>query len=279
MQKCIVISTPDARFSALVFRGDFKDSIKRVAELGFDAVELAIRRPAEVNVVEINKLLKEYDLTVPALGTGQAFGQEGLSFTDPDAGIRRRAVRRIKEHLDLSQEISRPQVIIGLIRGIVRETLSREKAEGYFIECMQECADYNPDVVLTIEPLNRYETNLYNTLQSTAEVITRINRSNVRMLIDTFHMNIEEADILRSIEGVKELVSHVHLADSNRWAPGCGHIDFPSLFNKLEEIGYRGALSAEILPEPDPEESARLTMEFFKKIDANRGEKNDILYS
>jgi len=98
------------------------------------------------------------------------------------------------------------------------------------------------------------------------EVIDKIRRSNLKMLVDTFHMNIEEKDIIESILHAKGYVSHVHFADSNRWAPGCGHINFAEILDALEEIGYEGAVSAEILPKPTPEECLKLTMEYYQKL-------------
>ena len=119
MLKCIVVSTPDAKFSALALKEDFKDSLRKVSELGYDAVELAVRDPKMIDANEITKLLQQYHLTVPAIGTGQAYGEEGLSFTDTDPEIRRKAVQRIKDQMDLAIEMGGSQVIIGLIRGSV----------------------------------------------------------------------------------------------------------------------------------------------------------------
>jgi sugar phosphate isomerase/epimerase len=86
------------------------------------------------------------------------------------------------------------------------------------------------------------------------------------MLIDTFHMNIEEPDIIGSILHVRDYISHVHFADSNRWAPGCGHIDFKKIIRTLRRIQYRGAICAEILPKPTPDECLRLSIEYFGKL-------------
>jgi sugar phosphate isomerase/epimerase len=266
MNKCIVISTPGAQFSALAMKEDFKESIKKVAVLGYDAVELAVRDPRMIDIHEIKRLLQQHHLTVPAIGTGQAYGEEGLSFTDPESEIRRKAVQRIKDQMDLAIGIKGPQVIIGLIRGTVKQGTDKEKAEKYFIQSIVECLEYKPEVTLTLEPINRYETNLYNDTRSAMEVIDKIGRPNLKMLVDTFHMNIEEKDIIESILHAKGYVSHVHFADSNRWAPGCGHIDFAEILDALEDIGYQGAISAEILPKPTPEDCLKLTMEYYQKL-------------
>ena len=266
MKKCIVVSSPGAKFAALAMKENFKDSLRKVAELGYDAVELHIRDPHGIDLVEVGELLKTYRLSVPTIGTGQAYGEEGLSFADPEAAIRRKAVQRIKDQIDLAVELHIPCVTIGLIRGTVKPGMEEDRAERYFIEGMLECLDYHSGVRLILEPINRYETALYNDTASAKEVIDRIGKPNLSMLIDTFHMNIEEPNIVESIYRVREAIAHVHFADSNRWAPGCGHLNFREILDALTKIGYTGAISAEILPKPSPEESVRLTMEHYRKL-------------
>jgi len=100
----------------------------------------------------------------------------------------------------------------------------------------------------------------------TCSFIKKIDTANIGMLIDTFHMNIEEASIYGSMKNSRNYISHVHVADSNRWAPGSGHLDFARIIKTLEEIDYKGYISAEILPLPDPDSAARLTIEHLRKV-------------
>ena len=266
MLKCIAISTPGAQFSALAIKENFRDSIRRVAELGYDAVELHIRNPLEVDVGEIRDLLNRYRLPVPTIGTGQAYGEEGLSFADPNPAIRQRAVQRIKDQMDLASNLGIPRVTIGLVRGTVMVGEEKDRTEDRVIECMVKCLEHNPAITLILEPLNRYETSLYNDTASAKDLIDRIGKPNLKMLVDTFHMNIEEPDIIESILRVKDYISHVHFADSNRWPPGCGHINFKKIVSALRKIKYRGAIAAEVLPKPTPEECLRLTIAYYKKL-------------
>jgi sugar phosphate isomerase/epimerase len=82
-------------------------------------------------------------------------------------------------------------------------------------------------------------------------------------------MNIEEVSIYDSIIQAKDYISHVHFADSNRWAPGCGHLDFRKVIETLKKIDYQGYISAEILPLPDPDTAARITAETLNKLNIN----------
>ncbi|MBU4602022.1 sugar phosphate isomerase/epimerase, partial [bacterium] len=99
MKKSIVISTSSTKFSALAFKEDFEKSVKKVADLGFDGAELAIRNPKDLKVDDVINIIKENNLEVPAIGTGQAYGEEGLSFSDPSEIVRKIAVERIKDQI------------------------------------------------------------------------------------------------------------------------------------------------------------------------------------
>ncbi len=269
MKKSIVISTPGAKFSALAFRENLRKSIEKVVKLGFQGVELALRDPAMVDEKEIKKLVKSFGLEVPAVGTGQAYVEEGLSFSSPESEVRKKAIERVKNHIRFASSFG-AQVIIGLIRGKVEEGVSRETAEKWTLEAIKECAKLAQEygIYLTLEPLNRYETNFINRVKEAIELIKKLGEQNIGLLIDTFHMNIEEVSIYQSIQEAKDYLTHVHLADSNRWAPGCGHLDFEKIIKALKKIGYKGYLSAEILPLPDPETSAKLTIEYLNKVDS-----------
>ena len=134
-------------------------------------------------------------------------------------------------------------------------------------KCTEFAKKYN--IELTLEPVNRYESNFINTLNEGIEFIKRVSVSNLGILADTFHMNIEEVSIYDSIIQAKDYITHVHFADSNRWAPGCGHLDFAKIVQTLKKIGYQGYISAEILPLPDPDSCARFTAETLSKLNIN----------
>jgi sugar phosphate isomerase/epimerase len=115
------------------------------------------------------------------------------------------------------------------------------------------------------EPLNRYETNLVNTVAAGVRLLQGLSTKNVVLLADLFHMNIEEDDLAMAIRAGAGHIGHVHFVDSNRRPAGLGHIDYPPMVAALEEIGYAGFASAEALPYPDPVAAARQTIAAFKK--------------
>jgi len=265
MKLSIVLSTQPASFSALAYKGRLAENIAKIKAFGYDGVELAIRDPKLLQLDEINSLLDKFNLAIPAIGTGQAFGEEGLSFTHPQKSIRRKAIDRIKSHIELAERFG-AIVIIGLIRGKIVTEVGEEQAQLWFAEALKECALRNMNVKLAIEPLNRYETNLINSVASGLRFLDKLNLENVGLLLDSFHMNIEEPSITQSIITAKDRLFHFHVADSNRWYPGAGHIDFKQIFSALGKIGYQDFVSAEMLPYPDPDTSAFETVKHLRKF-------------
>ena len=263
MKLSIVLSTQPASFSALAYQGQLAENLRKINDLGYDGVELAVRDPNALNVPELDALLEETGLVVPALGTGQAYGEEGLSFTDPDISVRKKAVKRIKSHIKLAAKLN-AKVIIGLIRGKSAKNIRHLQSEDWLVESLSECASTDRSVQLAIEPINRYETDLINTVVQGLGLLERIKMENVGLLLDTFHMNIEEPSLCESILAGRDRLFHFHIADSNRWYPGAGHIDFIQVYSLLDRMKYNGFVSAEILPLPDPDIATIKTIRHFR---------------
>lgn len=267
MKLSYVISTQPTRFQAAAFDPDFEANVARLAELGYNGVELAVREPGKLDVAMIKRTLDKYHLQVPAIGTGQAYVEEHLSFTDPDESIREQALKRIQSHLELANEFH-ALVIIGLIRGKVQPNVSREQAHAWLVESIKTVARAASalGVRLVIEPINRYETDLINTVPDALALIDEIGAKNLGVLFDTFHANIEEARIETGLLVCRSHLFHVHLADSNRWFPGAGHTDFGRVIATLRGMKYAGWLSAEILPKPAMLRAAEQTMRIIKDL-------------
>ena len=223
----------------------WREGLRNTAEAGFTAVELAITDPTGIDRESVAQALKETNLLLVSITTGQAAGKEGLSLSTPDDPVRNRAIERIKAHMCFAKPFD-AVVIVGLLRG----------ADGdrkLLVESLKECALFDPEVKLAFEPLNRYETKLVNTVAEALDLIEEVGVENLGILFDTFHANIEEPSFADSIRAAGEKLFHVHLADSNRWVPGEGHLPFGEVFRTLMEIGYYGGLILECFPKPSPE--------------------------
>jgi sugar phosphate isomerase/epimerase len=257
MKLSVVLSTHAAAFEAVAFKGDLEESLAKIAGWGYDGVELAIRDPRLVDADEILRLVSSHGLAVPAIGTGQAWGEEGLSFTSDDPAIRLAAIDRISSQVPLAERLE-AVVILGLIRGITPEGQTHQRSMEFLVEAIQACAAAaaGTAVRFALEPLNRYETDLIHTVAEGLELVERVGADNFGLLLDTFHMNIEEPDIEESIRSCGDHLYHFHVADSNRWYPGAGHIDFGMILEVLSDTGYEGFVSGEFMPRPDADTAA-----------------------
>lgn len=266
MKLSIVYSTQQTNFQAATFSGELDANLAKIAGYGYDGVELAIRDPKLVNVEELEKTLKKYALKVPALGTGQAWGEEGLSFTDPDPKVRQAAIERIQSHIQLAERFN-AVIIIGLIRGILKPGVSLPQAMDWLCLGLQQCCEKSKEhgVRLALEPINRYETSLINNVSQGLDLISKVNADNFGLLLDTFHMNIEEPQIEESIHLCDQRIFHFHVADSNRWYPGAGHLDFNSILTSLKLTGYTGFVSGEFMPFPDASIAAIKSIEYLNQ--------------
>ena len=257
--KCsIVLSTHAASFKAVTFEGDFETNLQRIASYGYDGVELAIRDPKLVDPDQIYQSVKQLNMTIPAIGTGQAWGEEGLSFSHRDPAVREKAIERVMSHIPFAKKAD-AVIIIGLLRGVPEESVPETLAKEWMIEAFRICAQKAAEagVKLAVEPLNRYETPLINTVSQGLEFIAMVGAGNLGLLLDTFHMNIEEPSIEESIRSCEDRIFHFHVADSNRWYPGAGHLDFQSILEVLFTTGYSGFVSGEFMPVPEADISAK----------------------
>jgi len=266
------VSLQPTEFSSAVYMENFNKACERLSGLGYHGIELAIRDPSQVNLKEINESISRYRLKIPAIGTGQGYIKDGLSLCHPDSKIRRRTKKRLMAHIDFASHF-KSNIIIGLTRGHIEKDVNTKKRVFWVVATVKQCCQYAKEkgVKILLEPINRYETNFINTLEEGQRFIERVAEDNLLLLIDTFHMNIEESSIIQSIEKFGPLIGHVHIADSNRKAPGLGHIDFSSIIIQLLEVNYSDFLSAEVIPYPNFEEASRLTIEFYRKISSRLG--------
>ena len=267
MKSAVTISlVPEARGGPFVFWDDLAAGCEHAAELGFDAVEIFPPDAEALDLAKFAKLLGAHGLQCAAIGTGAGWVKHKLRLTDPDATVRQRAIGFIGEIIDAAGTLGAP-AIIGSMQGRWGDGVSRDQALNWLGEALatlaERAARYN--VPLLYEPLNRYETNLFNRQGDAVAFLHTLRSRNVKLLCDLFHMAIEESSIVDALRAAGPLMGHVHFADSNRQAIGWGHTDMTPIMAALREINYAGYLSAEILPLPDSISAARQTMESFRR--------------
>ncbi len=264
---CVATSAGPTGFGPMLYAGHVRECVAVSRELGFEGIEISMRSPDELDRDELEELLRAGGLELAALASGRLFLEDGLSLSDADETMRAGAVSRVTELIDYGAAFGAP-VIVGLARGNRPPDGDLEGAVGRFVASMRECADHAATLGagLVVEAINRYETALLNTAAQTVAAVERIDRANVGVLLDAFHMNIEESCIGDAIRATGARLRHFHLVDSNRRAAGLGHLDFDEVVAALDGVGYDGWLSAEVLPLPDDRAAAEQARRYVAAI-------------
>jgi 5-keto-L-gluconate epimerase len=253
-------------FGPMLFSGDLNRGLKVASELGYNGVELSIKNPLDLDKEDIIKRTESLGLDIYAIATGQSYYNDGYSFSAEDKNTRNSAIKRIKDNIDFA-EILNCKIIIGGILGNIREKFgSGSDVEKRVIDSFYPCLDYAKmkNVTILFEPINRYETLFINTMEEGREFLNVFNYDNLKLIPDTFHMNIEESSLENSLRDNIDFIGYIHLVDSNRRAPGFGHTDFKSIIKTLTELNYSGVLSCEILPLPDSLTAANQAIKYLK---------------
>jgi D-psicose/D-tagatose/L-ribulose 3-epimerase len=219
-----------------------------LAEAGFDGVELKgdlrLYQPSEVN-----RILSDHGLAVLSLTP------ENVDLAHPDAEIRDEAVDYYLWLLDFAVAVGNPVVSCHGAVGRIRALDTHEREYRHFLTGVRRIAARagESDLRLAMEVLNRYESHLLNTASQALNFVAEVGAANVGVLLDAYHMNIEEADPAGAVLDAGERLFLFHAADSNRQAVGRGHTDFLSLTRSLRRAGYAGDVIVECTAAgPDP---------------------------
>jgi sugar phosphate isomerase/epimerase len=257
---------PQIKKGPWIFWDDLEKSMQQAAVLGFDAIELFTPDAGSIEPDRLLSLLSQYGLSLAAAGTGAGKVVHGLTLTDPDEGVRKKAVEFISNMMTFSASFGAP-AIIGSMQGSVAPGIERQEVLSWLAVGLDRLNNLAGQlgVKLIYEPLNRYETNLFNTLADGAAFLERHQLGHTRLLADCFHMNIEEDDLAVSISQHIPHIGHVHFADSNRKSVGLGHTNFTPIAEALIKGGYSGYVSAEALPWPDSDQAAAQTIQSFQQ--------------
>ena len=235
-------------YNVIGFGGeDVALSIDRLARLGYDAVEVE-GEPEGHDANRIRKLAEDAGLTVDSVCPNFT---EGRDLSHPDPEVRRGAIAYLRDVSEFAAEVGAPLLIIAPT-AYARITPIADPLDEWLwaVEGMRLAGDHasSLSVGLTLECWNRYGTYMLNRLEQGARMWRETGLTNGGIMADTFHMNIEERSISGSILAHRDLLNHVHLSDSNRLAPGLGHVDFAEVLQALSEVGYGGSLAFELIP-------------------------------
>ncbi len=270
MKLSLAIQTPEIReiIPVALLSGSLEEKLSKAAAFDANGVELMVADPASLDAEAIRSAVQSNGLCVSAIGSGAVAFAHGLTLlhSDPDKAERARA--RLGDLITFARRLGAPLVTIGSFRGRLAN-VGPSGRERFAALMRQAAASAEAQGVrLVLEPLNRYESDLVNTVQEALALLSEIDHPALGLVVDTFHVNIEErswTEPFREAAAAGRLW-HVHLGDNNRLPPGRGLIDFGAIVGALRDVGYAGFLSAELLARPDADTAARETLDHMHML-------------
>jgi D-psicose/D-tagatose/L-ribulose 3-epimerase len=230
--------------------------LTKVKNMGYDIIEIAVEDAGIVDWKLIGDIARDLDLKITISG---AFGTErDISSTEP--AFRETGKQYIIDCIRIAGQMGSPifggpvYSAVGKTRIVSEEQKKQER--GWCVNTLKEVSQIAGDcgVILGLEPLNRFETDMINTVDQALSILEEVGNPNLKIVLDTFHSNIEEKDIPASIRKIgKDLLCHVQGNESDRGTPGTGHLEWQGIQEALTDIGYDGAIVIETFGQPSKE--------------------------
>ena len=223
---------------------EFRRNLETLRRLGFDGVELNIRDPETVQPGRLKDYLAEFGLVLSMFASGLTAKTWQLALAAPDEARRKESIARTARFLEFAHEFG-AGVIAGYLKGSPQD--DGPGARERLALAVQELAPVAERLrtPLLIEAVNRYESPVGHSLADTWDIARRAGSPFVQILPDTFHMNIEEANMRQAIRAHRACFSSFHLSDNTRHFPGFGALDFDAVVGMLDEVEYQGKLAIE----------------------------------
>ncbi len=262
------VSTPNLPSA----QGTLDENLDCVAEAGFAGVELSVRKPAELDLAAVERKIAARGLSVSMIHTAAMGFQDSIWLCHPVPEIRRVAYRRHLDALGLAQRFG-CGLVIGSARGNLCEDARRESSLGWMRDALMRLADAAAarGCRLYVEPLSRHWINNVHTAAEGVALCREFAHEGLALMLDTYHMNVEEASFAGAILEARGFLGHMHLAENNRLYPGGGHVPFGEILEALASIGYAGWLTCQIVSRPDAHTAAHRAGENLRRLLGEKG--------
>ncbi len=262
----ITVSTYQTQFGPIIFRdGDLKQNIADIKALGYEGVDLFVDRRTDDELKQFKAMFEDGGVKINTY-LAIFLAEMGVKLSEVDTKKRMRDVDLFMKQIDKARLIGANSIALGFIRGGIGENDSYADCEKRLADSLNIVGKHAKEngIVIGIEPINRYELNFLNSVTETVEFVKRYGFECVGILMDTFHMNIEDVSFRESILSAKGLISNVHAPSSHRQATGSGHLDYDEIIGTLMEIGYTGYLTLEAFAKPDANTCAKRSIDFLR---------------
>mgnify|MGYP006291836143 CR=1 FL=1 len=226
---------------------DLRRLAPEVAGMGFDLIEIPIDEPDQMDWDEAATICDELGLemsTCAAIGPGRDLIHE-------DAEVVENGMAYVRDCVDIAERVGAPNVMGPLYSSVGRcwaqTDAERERDLQALAGRLRRLADYaaEREVTLCVEPLNRFETSFINTTEQALELIDRVDHPACRLILDLFHMGIEEKSMGGAIRSAGPHLRHLHVSENDRGTPGTGQFRWEEIAAALGEVDYEGPVVIE----------------------------------
>jgi D-psicose/D-tagatose/L-ribulose 3-epimerase len=226
---------------------ELKHLAPHIAGLGFDWLEVPIEALDDLDFKQGAEILRENNLSVSVCA---AMGPD-RDLIHPDADIRENGMDYLRQCIEATKTLGGTNLVGPLYSAVGRtwQSTPEERARDLdlLVDNLSALSNYAGDrgVVLCVEPLNRFETSFMNLAEQVIEVVDRVDHPACQIMLDTFHMNIEEKSLGNAIRAVGPRLKHLHSCENDRGAPGSGNVDWEDVKQAIKDIQYDGPVVIE----------------------------------
>ncbi|MCG7334725.1 sugar phosphate isomerase/epimerase [Sporosarcina sp. ACRSM] len=256
--------TEETENPSLGFRGDPEEIFPLLKELGYDGIEPLVRNPNKIHTSSFEKFIHHFDLDVAAIGTGPVVSDDKLTFTAKDDSVRKEAQKRARGIVEFASLFGCP-VNIGKLRGDIDGDQSEQSWQWLRQGIEQVCEHAEKyGIRIALEPQSKKVINNLNSTQQGLAFIREMDFENLFLMLDVYHMNLEDESIETSFREANGSFIYIHMADSNRQAPGKGNLNFQKIIQLLNELNYQGFMTPEIMQAPDSYREAKAAIDHLR---------------
>lgn len=226
-----------------------EEVIHFAAQSGFDEVEISAAVKSH-DWDSVKQAAEENEIIIRGINADASFLRPETDLANPDKIIREKAISYFKRQLEIGAFLGAEYMVLApAAPGRSIPALSKEKDWEIGVDSIKQLACFAKELGMTIvvEPLNRYENCIVYNAETAYQFLQEVNEPNVKTMLDTFHMNIEEKNFTDPFLKLKGLLETVHVADSNRQGVGRGHIPFEEVAQAIHQIGYDKSITMECL--------------------------------
>lgn len=264
MKLAYMYAAPDVTHSNVTaIQGDMFETLKYIAQNGYTGVEFLVADPAKIDQQKLREAIEASNLDVPAICTGEVYGQDGLSFADPNAAIRLTAIDRMKAAMELAASYG-AMVNVGRLRGRFQENIERHQTLEWIDDALRVCATAYPEVQIVMEPVNHLYANCLMNTEEMMVFIERLDLPNLGIMLDAVHMLVEGEEPSISIDRAQSKFWHFHISDSERKPVGDGKYPIDTIMQAVKDSGFNQYVTVETFQGGDARRAVKTSYDHLK---------------